>query len=120
MDTFIDVLGNRKVSCCSCKGFLEMNVLVRRTMIAEQYTTATQKERRKKEGKEKFEVKKMKPEEAHKDDMETSLESTAKVVKAEIESVTGGDVEGEQTVMMPIEKQIMKRNCRQGAKGRSS
>ncbi|CEG37092.1 uncharacterized protein PHALS_04551 [Plasmopara halstedii] len=93
-----------------------MNVL-RPTLLLK---AATQKERRKKEGKEKFEVKKMKPEEAHKDDMETSLESTAKVVKAEIESVTGGDVEGEQTVMMPIEKQIMKRNCRQGAKGRSS
>ncbi|CEG44572.1 uncharacterized protein PHALS_00923 [Plasmopara halstedii] len=141
IDRFIDVLGRRKVATCSCKGFLEMNVLspmllqkllvhewqVEQEWLDAALTTkrtksflewkeaakATRKERRKKEGKEKYEVKKMKLEEAQKDDKETSVESTAELVNSETESGTGGDNSEGQTVGMSIEKQLMKRKPKQ-------
>lgn len=129
IDKFIDVLGRKKVSNCSCKGFLEMNVLsptlLQKVLVHEwqveqewldtalatkrtrtflewkEAAKATRKERRKKEGLQKYEAKKMKRElEAQKALREADFNE--EIVEKEIDRE-------EQIAIVPIEQQGQKR-----------
>ncbi|CEG48206.1 uncharacterized protein PHALS_05676 [Plasmopara halstedii] len=104
---FIDVLGQRKVANCSCQGFLEMNVLSP-TLLQKILSGRKRLElRKRRDGSQEDEVRG-----GTKDDKETSVDTTAKVVNAETESVTGGYNREEQIVRMPIVKQIVKQKLK--------
>ncbi|KAL7685804.1 hypothetical protein Plhal304r1_c029g0095051 [Plasmopara halstedii] len=109
---FIDVLGQRKVANCSCQGFLEMNVLsptlLQKILVHEWQSGRKRLElRKRRDGSQEDEVRG-----GTKDDKETSVDTTAKVVNAETESVTGGYNREEQIVRMPIVKQIVKQKLK--------